>query len=77
MSIMRQLSAALVAVVLAVAGWSAAAGEAANGSDRPVKVDLLASGLAGSIGGAIGPDGALYVPQGAIGEVTRIDVETE
>lgn len=37
---------------------------------------LLTSGLAGSIGGAIGPDGALYVPQGALGEITRVDIST-
>ena len=37
---------------------------------------LLASGLQGTIGSTIGPDGALYVPQGAIGEITRIDVSS-
>jgi hypothetical protein len=37
---------------------------------------LLASGLAGSIGSAIGPDGALYVPESAIGVISRIDPVT-
>ena len=37
---------------------------------------LLASGLQGSIGSAIGPDGALYVPEGIAGTVSRIDPET-
>jgi DNA-binding beta-propeller fold protein YncE len=37
---------------------------------------LLASGLQGSIGSAIGPDGALYVPEGIAGTVSRIDRET-
>src|SRR3954466_828052 len=37
---------------------------------------LLASGLQGSIGSAIGPDGALYVPEGISGTVSRIDRET-
>jgi hypothetical protein len=37
---------------------------------------LLASGLMGTIGGAIGPDGALYVPEGALGTITRIDVSS-
>lgn len=37
---------------------------------------LLASGLQGSIGSTIGPDGALYVPEGIAGTVSRIDRET-
>ena len=35
---------------------------------EPTGGELLASGLEGSIGGAIGPDGALYVPEGVAGE---------
>lgn len=31
------------------------------------------SGLQGASGSTVGPDGALYVTQGAIGEITRID----
>jgi hypothetical protein len=49
---------------------------AAGSGDRPLKVDRLASGLAGSIGGTVGPDGMLYVPEFARGEITRIDPET-
>ncbi len=39
---------------------------------------LLASGLAGSTGSGstIGPDGALYVTEGAAGRISRIDRET-
>lgn len=33
----------------------------------------LTSGLAGASGSTMGPDGALYVTEGAIGEVTRVD----
>jgi hypothetical protein len=36
----------------------------------------LASGLAGSLGSTVGPDGALYVPESAIGRITRIDPKT-
>jgi hypothetical protein len=42
----------------------------------PVSVTLLADGLQGTVGSAIGPDGALYVAEGALGEVTRIDPST-
>ena len=46
------------------------------GSDaQPIKIDPLARGLAGSIGGTVGPDDALYVPQFALGEITRVDPE--
>jgi hypothetical protein len=36
----------------------------------------LASGLAGSVGSTVGPDGALYVPESAVGRITRIDPQT-
>ncbi len=36
----------------------------------------LASGLAGSVGSTVGPDGALYVPESAAGRITRIDPST-
>jgi len=37
---------------------------------------LLTSGLAGSIGGTIGPDGALYVAEGAAGDIARVDLSS-
>lgn len=66
--------AAALALALALPGGAAAA----NGPQgtQPIKADLLTSGLAGSIGGTVGPDGALYVPQFALGEITRIDPKT-
>jgi hypothetical protein len=45
-------------------------------ADAQLEGTLLASGLIGSIGGGIGPDRALYVPQGGLGEITRIDIAT-
>jgi len=36
----------------------------------------LTSGLQGASGSTIGPDGALYVTEGAVGEVTRVDRKT-
>jgi len=37
---------------------------------------LLASGLQGTSGSAIGPGNALYVTEGAVGKITRIDPKT-
>ena len=37
---------------------------------------LLASGLEGSEGSTIGPDGALYVTEGVAGRISRVDPET-
>jgi hypothetical protein len=48
----------------------------AGSRDRPLDVDRLATGLAGTLGGTVGPDGMLYVPEFARGEVTRIDPES-
>jgi len=39
-------------------------------------VTLLVSGLEGGSGSAIGPDGALYVTEGAVGRISRIDPRT-
>jgi hypothetical protein len=41
-----------------------------------LKPTLLAGGLEGSLGSTIGPDGALYIPEGTAGRISRIDVET-
>jgi len=40
------------------------------------KATLLAVGLQGSVGSTVGPDGALYVPEGAAGRISRIDPNT-
>jgi hypothetical protein len=42
----------------------------------PTAGKLLASGLQGSFGSAIGPDGALYVAEGAAGRISRVDPQT-
>ncbi len=62
-----------VFVLLSLLALPSAAHERPETASGPT---LLTSGLQGTIGGTVGPDGALYVPQGAIGEVTRIDVST-
>lgn len=45
-------------------------------SPPPVTATLLASGLAGASGTAIGPGGALFVAEGAAGRISRIDPAT-
>ncbi len=63
----------LAAAILGLAIPSTAATATAAG---PTTGRLLASGLQGTIGGAIGPDRALYVAEGQLGTITRIDPRT-
>ena len=67
----RKLVLAIALLGLAVLTLASPAG--AGQTPRPTDGKLLASGLEGTIGGTIGPDGALYVPEGALGRITRID----
>jgi hypothetical protein len=62
-SIVLFLAATLIAATAVTAAASAAP-------------TLLASGLEGGGGSTVGPDGALYVTEGAAGRVTRIDPDT-
>jgi sugar lactone lactonase YvrE len=43
---------------------------------RPPSVSVLASGLQGTLGSTVGPDGALYVVEGTPGRVSRVDPRT-
>lgn len=58
-----------LAILLMMAGWSS-----------PVtahsKVTRLVSGLEGAAGSTIGPDGALYVTEGAAGRISRVNPKT-
>lgn len=42
----------------------------------PPVLTLLASGLEGASGSTVGPDGALYVTEGAAGRISRVDPDT-
>jgi hypothetical protein len=68
-------TALLVVAALAASLAPPAPASAERPTAEPV-VTLLASGLRGASGSAIGPDGALYVTEGAAGRVSRIDLET-
>src|SRR3954452_18547342 len=43
---------------------------------RGPSVTRLASGLQGASGSTVGPDGALYVTEGAVGRISRVDPKT-
>ncbi len=68
--------------LIAVAAWivvmAATTAASAHGHDSSPTGSLLASGLAGQTGSGstIGPDGALYVTEGAAGRISRVDLET-
>jgi hypothetical protein len=72
MGLKRKLLCAGVALiaVLAPSVASAAPPSAAPG------VSTLVTGLEGSSGSTIGPDGALYVTEGAAGRISRVDPRT-
>ena len=63
----------LTAALTAMAAPSAASAAAPSGE---ATVSRLVTGLQGSIGSTVGPDGALYVTEGAAGRVTRVDPKT-
>jgi sugar lactone lactonase YvrE len=48
----------------------------AHQPSSPPQAELLADGLQGALGSALGPDGALYVPEGVTGTITRVDPQT-
>src|SRR4030095_8007335 len=51
------------------------AASAAPPCDAPTAT-LLVTGLRGAAGSTIGPDGALYVTEGAVGRISRVDPQT-
>lgn len=84
----RQVISSLTAGALSMVVWSGAAQTELNAESGPAQSvatrtaakpstpatpSLLTSGLQGSSGSTIGPDGALYVTEGAVGRITRVD----
>lgn len=69
----RRLLPLLAAALIGLSAPTAAV--AAPGSAGRVPVRLVA-GLQGGSGSTVGPDGALYVTEGAVGRVSRVDPRT-
>jgi hypothetical protein len=63
------LAATLIAII------TPSAASASSPCPGPTATQLV-TGLEGAMGSTIGPDGALYVPEGAIGTISRIDPQT-
>lgn len=62
--------------VAPVAADRASHGRAVAPRSLLASAQLLASGLAGAQGSGIGPGGALYVTEGAVGRISRVDLRT-
>jgi sugar lactone lactonase YvrE len=88
---MKKQRALLAAITIAVLSIPVGAGSAMAGGDHgrgdwgghhggwgddTPTITQIATGLQGTIGGAIGEDGALYVPESALGQITRVDPDT-
>ena len=69
-----------IGIVLMLAGAMGAMITPSMASTSPPskepKATLLVTGLEGATGSTIGPDGALYVTEGAAGRITRVDPQT-
>ena len=72
----KALMTLAAALALLVPAFAVRAGDNQPPGPQPGEARLLASGLMGTIGSTIGPDGALYVAEGALGRITRIDLST-
>src|SRR5437667_2396763 len=63
----------LTAAVIAMIASSAASASSPCGGPTATQ---LVTGLQGAMGSTIGPDGALYVTEGAVGKISRVDPQT-
>jgi len=69
------LALPVLGAATAAATVRSSSGTAASDSG-PTAGHRLVSGLQGTIGSVIGPDGALYVPEALLGRITRVDPRT-
>jgi hypothetical protein len=80
---MRQIFALVVPAVIALGALTDAAvveprlpAAAARAVPAPSQPELLADGIQGASGSAVGPGGVLFVTEGATGRVLRVDPDT-
>lgn len=75
---MRPTRASSVLAAALTAFMVPATARAASAAPPPAAhhVHLLTSGLQGSVGSTVGPDGALYVTEGVAGTISRVDPAT-
>jgi hypothetical protein len=65
--------AVAIAVIMLIDPWGARADRTDNWHHNPQITHLLVSGLQGTIGSTVGPDGALYIPESVTGTITRVN----
>jgi hypothetical protein len=70
-----KIALVLISAILVFAMSSPTAECAPPGFANPT-ASVLATGLQGSLGSTVGPDGALYVAEGAAGRISRINPRT-
>src|SRR6266581_596171 len=70
-----QTSMVWLGVAALIAMITPSAATAGPPSETPIAT-LLATGLEGGSGSTVGPDGALYVTETAVGRISRVDAET-
>src|SRR3954452_3092705 len=70
------LSTFLAPAVAGAPSQAAAAPHDDGHSHHHASAALIVDGLEGTIGSTIGPDGALYVPESVLGQITRVDLRT-
>jgi hypothetical protein len=75
MDIRRFLAVGFVVITLAPIAVDAGSSGMGSQGGQPT-AELFASGLQGASGSTIGPDGALYVTEGAVGKISRVDPRT-
>lgn len=63
-------------LLMTVVAMIAPSAESAPAPSVSPTAALLATGLQGATGSTVGPDGALYVTEGAAGRVSRVDPQT-
>src|SRR6266581_9014170 len=65
----------LMLTAAAIAMITSSAASASSPCGGPTATRLV-TGLQGAMGSTIGPDGALYVTEGAVGKISRVDPQT-